>query len=113
MISNRIINHMEADDLRNLLIHYEDLNARQKELIMLKDDIIEDLNRLQKDMQYAQVLQDSCNKHKTHICEVEELMRKKYKAYLPKPFVEEDYEVCQELEKMMDEEIEENKDADD
>ena len=101
MLSDRIINHMETDDLRNLIHHYGDLNNRQKELIMLKNDVNDDLERLCKDMRYSDTIQESCRKREKMIEGLEEEMKEKYKAYLPKPFLEkdsEDYEVCQETE---------------
>lgn len=108
MLSERIINHMEADELRNLIHHYGDLNNRQKELIMIKNDVIEDLTRLCKDMGYSDTIQESCRKREKMIEGLEEEMKEKYKAYLPKPFLEkdieggEDYEVCQETEEEKD-----------
>lgn len=110
MLSEKIINHMETDDLKKLLINYGELNNRQKELIMIKDKIIKDLEDLYKDTRYFYTEQKYYRHREKIIEELEDEMRKKYKAYLPKPWWEEDdVRVCQELEKMTDEELEENK----
>lgn len=85
MIYDSVLNHLDADELRNLVKHYSELDEIAGELNFANDELIETLQRAYNNQIYLnnKRIQYTCKQGK--IRRIEEELHKKYDEYIPKP----------------------------
>ena len=80
-----IINHMDADELRNLVVHLQKVNEAEEQLRSLDYELIECLQRLynhQLNRESGRIFLDIKIES---LRKVEQGLKEKYKEYLPVP----------------------------
>lgn len=93
MIYDEVLNHLNADELRNLVKHYSELDVIAGELNFAKDELIETLQRAYNNQIYMndKRIKYTCKQGK--IRKIEEELHKKYDEYIPKPICEAKMEI--------------------
>lgn len=88
MIYPEVLNHMEADDLRNLVCHLLEVEEARKQLTAWQEDAIEYLRRLHQNDQYRmdsiRCIDDAVRRLKN----VERDLEEKYEEFMPRPTCE-------------------------
>ena len=85
MIYKEVLNHLDVDELRNLVGHYCELDEKAGELNFANNELIECFQRLYNNQNYKRdkEIEYTCKQGK--IRRIEELLCEKYRQYIPKP----------------------------
>lgn len=86
-LNQEIINHMEADELRNILCHVLELNDRMESLVISNNEMIELHYRLYRASRGRECVIERTTRQKGVCQKLIDDLNKKYEEYMPTPCI--------------------------
>lgn len=85
MLGIEIINHMDADELRNYICIMQEADLARGQVVFAQDELIEILQRIYNAQKYKHEALISWQSRMSSLRRVEEKLAEKYSEFMPRP----------------------------
>lgn len=85
MLIERVVNHMDVDELRNFVTHLQRVDDARGNLVFSQNEVIETLQRLYNNHQYREECRIGLECNMGALREFERSMEEKYAEFMPVP----------------------------